>query len=134
MAFPDLPFDPKLHSFNSHEVIRDYLEQYAERFGLKQYIKVRDWLNWSIDFVGWLIRYRGQNTTFTCSQKVLLIKAVNQYENFLFLFQFETIVESVKPSTNGDPKSKWEVSVRDLNNIKSGLMTHIFDAVFVCNG
>ena len=52
----------------------------------------------------------------------------------LFLFQFETIVESVKPLTNGDPKTKWQVSVRDLNNKEAGLMTHIFDAVFVCNG
>ena len=47
--------------------------------------------------------------------------------------QFQTLVESVKPVTNSDT-TRWEVSVRDLNDKDAGLKTSIFDAVMVCNG
>ena len=41
MAFPDMPFDPSLQSFITHEDVLDYLEKYAAKFNLFKYIKVQ---------------------------------------------------------------------------------------------
>jgi len=40
MAFPDFPFDSSLSSFLHHDEMLQYLQDYATKFNLQQYIKV----------------------------------------------------------------------------------------------
>ncbi|XP_072037202.1 uncharacterized protein [Amphiura filiformis] len=53
--------------------------------------------------------------------------------NLLQYIKFETVVEYVKPVTNGE-KTLWEVTVRNLTDKVNGSQTSVFDAVIVCNG
>jgi len=41
MAFPDFPFRDDLPSFVGHEDVRNYLNDYAQHFGLVPFIKAR---------------------------------------------------------------------------------------------
>lgn len=41
MAYPDFPFLKSLPSFMGHREVKQYLDSYADRFGLLKYIKVR---------------------------------------------------------------------------------------------
>ncbi|XP_072037198.1 uncharacterized protein [Amphiura filiformis] len=61
-----------------------------------------------------------------------LEKYVAQF-NLLQYIKFKTVVECVKPVTNGE-KTLWEVTVRDLTDKVNGSQTSLFDAVIVCNG
>lgn len=40
MAFPDFPFNEKLRSFVTHRHVLSYLQDYAKRFNLLQYVQV----------------------------------------------------------------------------------------------
>ena len=40
MCYPEIPFDLALPSYVTHEDVRRYLEQYADKFDLLQCIKV----------------------------------------------------------------------------------------------
>lgn len=40
MAFPDFPFSEDLPSYIGHKDVLQYLDNYADHFGLKQFIRV----------------------------------------------------------------------------------------------
>ena len=40
MAFPDFPFPLKPPSFITHQAVRQYLEDYIDKFAMRDYIKV----------------------------------------------------------------------------------------------
>ncbi|XP_072026351.1 uncharacterized protein [Amphiura filiformis] len=53
--------------------------------------------------------------------------------NLLQYIKFKTVVECVKPVTNGET-TLWEVTVRGVTDKANGTQTSVFDAVIVCNG